>query len=149
MPSDAELDLIRRLALEDHGLAVVVTQRSDGSPLCSLVNAGILEHPITHAPAVGFVSRGDAVRLKHLRRSPRATVVFRSGWQWVAAEGRTTLAGPSDAVEGLTTSIPTLLREIFVAAGGSHDNWAEYDRVMREEGRTAVLVDLDRVYSNR
>ena len=36
----------------------------------------------------------------------------------------------------------------FVAAGGDHDDWDEYDRVMREQGRTAVLVRPTRVYSN-
>ena len=28
----------------------------------------------------------------------------------------------------------------FAAAGGTHDDWDTYDRVMREEGRVAVLV---------
>jgi len=41
-----------------------------------------------------------------------------------------------------------LLREIFIAAGGTHDDWDTYDRVMREERRTAVLVTPSRVYSN-
>ena len=41
-----------------------------------------------------------------------------------------------------------LLRDIFTAAGGTHDDWDGYDRVMREQGRTAVLIDPVRVYSN-
>jgi hypothetical protein len=41
-----------------------------------------------------------------------------------------------------------LLRDIFCAAGGTHDDWATYDRVMREERRTAVLVSPTRVYTN-
>jgi hypothetical protein len=41
-----------------------------------------------------------------------------------------------------------LLREIFAAAGGTHDDWAEYDRIMREQGRTAVLITPTRVYGN-
>jgi hypothetical protein len=41
-----------------------------------------------------------------------------------------------------------LLREVFVAAGGSHDNWAEYDRVMAEQRRTVVFVTPTRIYSN-
>ena len=40
------------------------------------------------------------------------------------------------------------LREIFTAAGGTHDDWDTYDRVMREERRTAVVVTPSRVYSN-
>ena len=42
-----------------------------------------------------------------------------------------------------------LLREVFIACGGSHDNWDEYDRVMTEQRRTAVLITPTRVYSNR
>ena len=41
-----------------------------------------------------------------------------------------------------------LLREIFTAAGGTHEDFATYDRVMREERRAAVFVRPDRVYSN-
>jgi len=42
-----------------------------------------------------------------------------------------------------------LLREIFTAAGGTHEDFDEYDRVMRAERRTAVLITPSRVYSNR
>jgi hypothetical protein len=41
-----------------------------------------------------------------------------------------------------------LLRDIFTAAGGTHDDWDTYDRVMREERRTAVLISPTRTYSN-
>ncbi len=34
------------------------------------------------------------------------------------------------------------------AAGGDHDDWAEYDRARQHKRRTAVLVIPDRVYSN-
>ncbi len=41
-----------------------------------------------------------------------------------------------------------LLRAIFSAAGGEHDDWDDYDRTMVEERRTAVLVTPSRVYTN-
>ena len=41
-----------------------------------------------------------------------------------------------------------LLREIFTAAGGIHEDFGEYDRVMKAESRTAVLVHPEKVYSN-
>ena len=41
-----------------------------------------------------------------------------------------------------------LLREIFTAAGGTHDDWDGYDTVMARERRTAVLVTPERVYSS-
>jgi hypothetical protein len=37
---------------------------------------------------------------------------------------------------------------VFSAAGGTHDDWDEYDRVMAGEERLAVLVRPERVYSN-
>jgi PPOX class probable F420-dependent enzyme len=98
---------------------------------------------------VAFVDRGGAVKLRHLRRDPRVTVVARSGWRWVAVEGHAEVIGPDDNVLGFDAQdLPTLLREVFRAAGGTHDNWAEYDRAMVEDRRAAVLVSPDRVYSN-
>jgi hypothetical protein len=41
-----------------------------------------------------------------------------------------------------------LLREIFEAAGGEHEDWPEYDRVVAAERRAAVLVTPTRVYQN-
>lgn len=109
-----------------------------------------MDHPVTGRPVVAFVARGGTAKLVNLRRRPHAAVVFRAGWQWVAVEGAVTLAGPDDHLEGIDPArVPQLLRQIFLAAGGAHDDWAEYDRVMAEERRTAVFVQLDRVYSNR
>jgi hypothetical protein len=39
-----------------------------------------------------------------------------------------------------------LLREIYVAAGGTHDDWETYDRVMRQERRAAVVIVPERIY---
>jgi hypothetical protein len=39
-----------------------------------------------------------------------------------------------------------LLREIFSACGGTHDDWDAYDEAMRSERRTAVLVSPQRAY---
>jgi len=49
-----------------------------------------------------------------------------------------------------TGSSPTRLwaEAGLIAAGGTHDDWDTYDRVMAEEHRTAVLVTPGRVYSN-
>ena len=40
-----------------------------------------------------------------------------------------------------------LLREIFTAAGGTHDDFDAYDRVMAEERRVAVLVTPERSFA--
>ena len=66
-----------------------------------------------------------------------------------AAKGTAELIGPDDPRQGLDSdAIRLLLRRIFGAAGGSHDDWDEYDRVMASERRTAVLITPHRVYAS-
>lgn len=146
-PADA-LATVEEVAAGDHHLAVVSTSRKDGSIQSSVVNAGVLPHPVTGEAAVGFVTYGPA-KLANLRRRPRATVVFRAGWRWAAVEGRCDLVGPDDPLAGVAADrLPALLRSVFEAAGGSHDDWDEFDRVMASERRVAVFVHPERVYTN-
>jgi len=131
------LENFARLVEGDHGLVVVSALRPDGTIQSS--------HPVTGAQVVGLVSRGDAHRLGYLRARPRATVVVRAGWEWASAEGPVELAGPGDPMPGVDAErLRLLLREIFTAAGGTHDDWPTYDRVMAEERRVAVLVTPER-----
>lgn len=145
----AEIEDFGRLIAGDHGLVVVSTLRDDGTIASSVVNAGVLPHPVTGQTVVGMVLRGGTRKLDHLRKRPYANVVVRAGWQWAAAEGRAELAGPDDPMPGVDAErLRLLLREIFIAAGGTHEDFGGYDRVMREERRTAVFVRPERVYSN-
>ncbi len=78
----ADLPLLYRardLGAQESGLAVVVTSRADGTAQASVVNAGVLDHPVTALRVVGFVARGGARKLAHMRARPRVTMVFRSG----------------------------------------------------------------------
>ena len=144
-----QLDRVRELVAREHGLAVVTTLRADGSASASVVNAGVLDHPVTGDPVVAFVARGGTKKLANLRARPGATVVFRVGWEWAAVEGTAELLGPDDPLVGFDPdAVPELLRDVFAAAGGTHDDWDEYDRTMAAERRTAVLVRPERVYSN-
>jgi len=136
------------LARDEHGLVVVSTLRANGTIQSSLVNAGVLPHPVTGETVLAFVTYGR-VKLANLRVRPQLTATFRSGWRWGTVEGRAQLAGPDDPQPWLDPErLRLLLREVFVAAGGEHDNWAEYDRVMAEQRRTVVLVAPTRVYGN-
>ena len=138
-----------RIAAADHGLVVVVTTRRDGSAQASVVNAGVMTNPIDGSPAVALVAHGRGRKLVHLRERPRMTVVARAGWEWAAVEGPTTIIGPDDVPAGFEIEqVPQLLRDVFVAAGGTHDDWDEYDRVMAKDRRAAVFVVPERVYSN-
>ncbi len=133
----------------DHGLCVLSTLRGDGSIQSSVVNAGVMAHPRTGEPVVALVAIGGARKLQHLRTDPRATVVARAGWQWVTVEGTAEIIGPDDPDPGTDAeALRLLLRAVFEAAGGTHDDWDAYDRVMRDERRAAVLISPTRVYSN-
>ena len=136
------------LAAGESGLAVVSTVRADGTVQASLVNVGLLPHPATGESVLGFTTYGK-VKLANLRARPQLAITFRNGWQWATVEGRAELAGPDDAAPWLADAdLRLLLREVFTAAGGTHDNWPEYDRVMAEERRAVVLIEPTRVYSN-
>jgi hypothetical protein len=141
------LEDFARLVQGDHGLVVVSTLRPDMTIQSSVVNAGVLAHPVTGEQVVGLVARGDSHRLAYLRARPRATVVVRAGWQWASVEGPVDLAGPDDPLPGVDAErLRVLLREIFIAAGGTHDDWPTYDRVMADERRVAVLVTAARTH---
>jgi PPOX class probable F420-dependent enzyme len=144
----ADLELVARLAAADNHLAVVAVSRHDGSVQASVVNAGICPHPVSGAVAVAFVTYGP-VKLARLRADPRVTLTFRAGWEWATVEGVADIIGPDDVVQGFDpTDLAGLLREAFVAAGGTHDDWDEFDRVMAADRRAAVFVSPTRVYSN-
>lgn len=143
------LSRVAELAATENWLAVLVTTRPDGEPGVSVVNAGILPHPVTGEPVVGLVSRGDTAKLANLRANPRATLVFRAGWQWIAVSGTTELAGPDDHHPTLPADrLPQLLRDIYHAAGGHHPDLEEYDREMVADRRAAVLLTPTRFSTN-
>ncbi len=139
-----DLDPVRRIVARDHGLASIAVVRADGTPHISLVNAGVLDHPTTGTPVVGYVTYGK-VKLANLRVRPATSVLWRAGWQWAGVDGPSEIIGPGETD---TESLRLLLRDVFSACGGTHDDWDSYDRVMREEGRVAVLVTPTKVYGN-
>jgi PPOX class probable F420-dependent enzyme len=139
----ASVDDIRRLVALDHGLAALSTLQADGGLHATVVNAGVIDHPADGEAVAAFVARPATRKLTNLLARPRATLLWRAGWAWVATEGDVEVLG-QDAGE-----LPALLRRIYTAAGGGeHQDWAEYDRVMAAERRVAVLLRPIRIYLN-
>jgi PPOX class probable F420-dependent enzyme len=127
-------------------LVVVSTARPDGTLQSSVVNAGVLRHPSHGDDVVAFVTYG-ATKLRNLRSHPQLAVTFRAGWSWVTVEGQAQLIGPDDPDPAFDAErLRLLLREVFVAAGGEHDDWDSYDRTMLDQRRTAVFVTPERIY---
>jgi PPOX class probable F420-dependent enzyme len=145
-PPTSDVERVRRVADADPQ-AMFATARRDGTIQASLIRAGVMDHPVTGRPTVAALLRGWSVKLRHLRRIPRATVLFRSPSAWVTVEGRTSLIGPEDGGEGYDpATFPALRRTVYTAAGGTPTE--EWDRLMDDERRALVFVELDRVYSN-
>lgn len=146
----ADLGSIERLVPGEHGLATISLALPDGTAHASVVNVGVLPHPVSGGPVVGFVVRGNSFKLRRLRLDNRVTVSLRVSWNWAAVIGAADIIGPDDPFEGFDpNAVPQLLRDVFTAAGGDHDDWDEYDRVMAREARTAILVQPDRYLGNQ
>jgi len=141
-----DIDDVRKFLADESGLAVVSTVQSKGPVLSSVVNCGVLAHPVTGATGVALVSRGTAARVTHVRRGSPVTIAIRRGWRWVSVSGAGETIGPDDLPEEMDAEgLRLLLRDVFRAAGGEHDDYDEYDRAMADERRVAILVSADRI----
>ena len=138
-------DVSEILARNGH-LVVLAIAREDGRVHASLVSGGVLDDPVDGTPSLGLVAGGTARKLALLRGRGHATGVATHGYEWVAVSGAVRLVGPDDASAGL--DVPAIIRSVFVSAGGQHEDWAAFDRVMAEERRCAVFVHADAVASN-
>ena len=136
------------LARAEQGLTIVSTLRADSTVQASLVNAGVIDHPLTGGQVAAFVTYGK-VKLANLRVRPQVALSVRSGWRWVTLEGHAQIIGPDDPSSNVDNErLRVMLRGIFSAAGGTHDDWDIYDTVMREQRRAAVFVVPTRVYNH-
>jgi PPOX class probable F420-dependent enzyme len=119
--------------------SVVTSVASSGAAQSTIVRAGPYEGQMA------FVVRDDTTKLRNLSMNPNCTVLtVTPDWRkYATVEGHAALHTPdnTDAEE-----LRLLLRAVFAAAGGTHDNWDEFDRVMKDERRAAVLVTPDRIY---
>ena len=145
----SDIETLRNYLSEETGLATISTIQIDGRILSSVVNCGIIEHPLTGDTCVAFVSTGHAARLKHIRRGSQVTIAVRRGWNWLSATGPADLIGPDDLSDGIDSQrLRLLLREVFQAAGGTHENFEEYDKIMTNERRVVVCVFPERILGN-
>jgi PPOX class probable F420-dependent enzyme len=122
----------------EHGSVITTIGRS-GRPQSTIVRAG------PYDGTMAFVVPGDTVKLRNLATNPACTVLtVTPDWRRsVTVEGMATVKGPDDTD---AEELRLLLRAVFAAAGGTHDDWDEYDRVMKAERRAAILVTPERVY---
>ncbi|MDG1197188.1 MAG: pyridoxamine 5'-phosphate oxidase [Actinomycetota bacterium] len=144
-----DLEKVKAYLGKETGLATVSTTQRDGRVLSSIVNCGVHDHPLTGVSSVALVSMGKAARIEHIKRGSEVTVAIRRGWNWISVTGRAEIVGPDNLPEGMDSeALRLLLREVYQAAGGVHDDFEEYDRAMAVERRVAVFVTPDRILGN-
>ena len=145
----SDIEIFSNYLSEETGLATVSTTQADGRVLSTVVNCGMIKHPLTGDTCVAFVSGSKAARLRHIDRGSQATVNVRRGWVWSSATGPADLIRPESLPESIDEEqMRLLLREVFHAAGGVHDDLEEYDRAMAQEERVVVCVTPERILGN-
>ena len=121
--------------------AMVNTFQRNGGIQSSIVVCGAYQG---HAALVSV--RGSSAKIRNLRHDPRCTVVATAAdWHsYVVVEGQARLIDSSNTEP---EELRRQLREVFKVCGdGTHSDWDEFDRVMREQDAVAVLVRPERVY---
>jgi PPOX class probable F420-dependent enzyme len=126
--------------LKQQPYAVVSTIRPSGTVQSTLVNVGLYDD------GVGFTTVGRSQKEYNLTRNPACTVTIHYGPYWITVEGKARLYTWDDTDP---ETMRYLLRDLYMAAGGTHDDWDTYDLVVREERRAAVVVVPERIYIRR
>ncbi|MDP6452532.1 MAG: PPOX class F420-dependent oxidoreductase [SAR202 cluster bacterium] len=127
--------------LSENHQAVLTTFRRDGGAQMSIVTVG------GYRDGAAFTTTEGRAKLMNLRRNPRCSLlVSQDNWRsYVVLEGQAQVlaADTTDAEE-----LKHAFRDVYRAASGGkeHPDWDDYDRVMVEDKRAAIVVVPDRVY---
>jgi PPOX class probable F420-dependent enzyme len=125
--------------LREHHHAVMATTRADGRPSMTPVAAAVDD-----AGRVLVSTRETAMKVAHLRRSPRASLlVLDDGFygKWIQVEGPVEIVSLPDAMEGLVA--------YYRSVAGEHPDWDEYREAMRNERRVLLRMSVERAGPDR
>ena len=117
---------------------VLTTFRRDGGAQMSIVTVG------AYRDGAAFTTTEGRAKLMNLRRNPRCSLlVSQDNWRsYVVLEGHAQVldADTTDAEE-----LKHAFRDVYRSASGGkeHPDWDDYDRVMVEDKRAAVLGCVD------
>jgi PPOX class probable F420-dependent enzyme len=129
-----DVEAARSFIRQNHR-AVLATRRAEDRLHLTLVLCGIDDEG-----RVVVSSSEDRVKVKNLRRDPRASVCamadrfFGGG---VQAHGKATILALPDAMDPLID----YFRRV---AGKEHDDWEDYRRAMERERRVLIRIDIER-----
>jgi PPOX class probable F420-dependent enzyme len=134
MDLDAARDHVR-----ENSHAVLATVRRDGTPQLSPVGA-----TVDGDGRVVVSSRETAMKVKNLRRTPRAWLcVFPDAFYgpWVQVEGDVEVVSLPDAMDPLV--------DYYRRIAGEHPDWDDYRSAMQREQRCLIRVALTRAGPDR
>jgi len=130
-----DVDVETALAfLRAHHHAVLATSRVDGRPQLSPVVANVDADGL-----VAISSRETAIKVKNLRRDPRASLlVISDGFygDWVQLDGTAAIQSLPEAMEPLV--------EHYRSLSGEHPDWDEYRVAMEREQRLLIRITVER-----
>ena len=132
-------DKIRAFLSENHN-GVLTTFRKNGAAQMSIITCG------AYREGIALTSAGGLAKLANLRRNPQCTLLVSrpDWWGYVVLEGHGELLSPENTDP---QELRIALREVYrVAAGKDHPDWEEYDKAMREQHRSVVVVVPEHIY---
>ena len=119
---------------------VLTTFRRDGAAQMSIVTCG------PYREGVAFTTTANRAKLLNLKRNAQCSLLVsqEDWWGYMVLEGRAQVLSAENTGAG---EFRDALRDVYRSASGQeHPNWDEYDRAMREDRRSAVIVVPDRIY---
>ena len=143
MSSDAELAPQIEQFIHDNPQGVLTSFSRNGMPQLSIVTV----YP--RDGGVGISITENRMKFKNLLRDPRCSVLISHVDWWsgfLVFEGKAELTHSGNADPD---TLRQARRYIFSATTRRRSaDWDEYDRIMADEGRTAVLVEPARITGN-
>lgn len=127
------LDFVR-----EHHRGVLATVRRDGRPQMSPIAASVDADGL-----VAISSRETAIKVKNLRRDPRASLcAFNDGFfgDWVQLDGTAEILSLPDAMEPLV--------EYYRSLSGEHPDWDDYRAAMERDQRLLIRIRVERAGPN-
>jgi hypothetical protein len=95
---------------------------------------------------VAFTTVGSAAKLANLRRNPKCTLLLSQAdwWNYMVLEGKAKLLSPENTdPEELRIALQEVYRAVAMT---DHPDWDDYDRAMREDRRSAIIVAPEHSY---
>ncbi len=132
-------DKVRVFLTQTHR-GVITTFRKNGAAQMSIISCG----PYKNGAA--FTVTSSRSKFWNLKRDPRCSLLVsqENWWGFVVLEGHAEILSSDNTG---TEELRLALRDVYRAASGEeHSNWAEFDKAMVDDKRSAIIVVPDHVY---